>query len=374
MARLISKNVDVADRRVEDTTDGHEFVVAHNKTEADICEIFGIKDKQNINSPIFGSVRSDGGVQLVRFKMKQPGTAPWNTIGIEFRVGNIRKRLSFAGGEIRIWTRDQATGAWTSGVDFESDKEPALVSKTDCKYLAGYSGDEELVGVTSAADLDGKYWFTYYPKTAISSGYTKWQQMSDVYVPLSELDLVTAGYYKPGRIMVVNDSVDDPKFTLITPPSTDTQQYGLFKSASFSIIGQNAGIPIGFASENWAPGIEVTSGKYDDNIGVTGDVYHPRSEFSLDRGVYSVRTRLRIDAKSDRNGYFNIFIERTGDGEAFPERVTISQPGYLEKAAGLGEFIFSSRSDGDGFRFLCFCKNSTSVPSCSLFVEIERIN
>ena len=366
MAKLVSKNVDIADRRVEDSTDGSEFVLAHNQTESDIGEIFGIPDKQNITRAIFGSVRSDGGIQLIRFKSKRQGSSPTTAIGIEFRVGTVRKRLSFANSEIRIWTLNPNTGVWTSGVDFESDEEPSLISKSDCIYLAGYSDEEELVGVTSTADRNGKYWFTYYPKTAISNGYTKWKQMGDVFVPLSE--------YKPGRIMMVNDSAADPKFTLIMPPG-DTQQYALCKSATLIAEPKEAKVALGWQKDGWAPGLNISNGEYDDDISITGDVYYPFSEFVVDKGVYNIRMRLQVDATPVRDGFFTIYLVPLQEGgAAHPDRVCITPPLLTGKAFFAGEFIYMAKVDNTRFRFEVYLSQAKATQSCTLFAEIERVN
>jgi len=368
MPKLVSKNVDIADRRVEDTTSGKEYVLAHNQTEADIADIFGIPKGTNITGSILGTVGADGGITLIRFKRDGPVGSVDDSPGIEFRDGIKTKRISFAGSKIQVWEKDGTT--WEAQHDYEDQSEPSLISKED---VVDYYSRGKVLGV-SLFPVNGRYVFLYYSTDYLEGGATNLKEMSDVSINSGDLNAVI-GFYKSGLLLGVNSDKVNPKFTLLQPPE-DRREYGIFMSEPCK-MNYNVGTTfLGFAN---LPG--GNSGEFDDSISISNDGlnHYPRSEFAINRGVWFCRLRFVVESRNSKAGHYRIGPVNISNCYIMNKSNAIQQcqDGIVGGTQAQGEktSIIVATGAGSSFRIGgTMSANATGASTCRVIVELERIN
>lgn len=368
--RLISKNVDDADKRVTDSTDGKEFVVAHNETEQAIGNIFGIVDKQAITSPIFQAVDSDGGIQLIRFKTQSIASSPEDAVGFEFRDGQTVHRFSYVGSRFSTWAKD-SDGEWTQQFELESTDdegnpiEPTLLSKEDVRITAYSPG--KVVGVEKPA-IDGEYKFTLYNTNVLTDGYVEAAEMDDCDFVINSNSV--------SKMMAVNNDEVNPLFVL-TPQPEDRSEYGIYLSDAREVMADGQLVTMqSFAELNNLGGAAPYNNDIDINSVNIGSVNITDGLFSLNKGFWEVRVRLTVHARENQYGALGISLSRiSGTLKFLNARSTQVIPRRLEAPARCQYFHVLIQDDGSEFAVnVALSDKATGTMSVSAAVELERMN
>ena len=165
--------------RLDNDSVGVDVVSAHNELEGALSKILGVPTGVQINSPVFGSVQSDGALYRIRWSDKTTASSAEGASGFEFRDGVVRKRVVLSEGNVQVWEADTPasdTTSWTLLHDFEDEEAPALTELEDVNiqnYTTGL-----IVGVKTQAN--GSLKFELMEDQVVNDGMKKFIDMSDV--------------------------------------------------------------------------------------------------------------------------------------------------------------------------------------------------
>jgi hypothetical protein len=122
--------------RMQNSTQVRRVDDAHNALEEALELIFGIPDNTEITRPIFDKINPDGSATgVVRLTSTSPPAGADDAVGLEFYDGDVKKKIAFVGGVLRLYVWSDETSTWTIVANLEAPASGRLVDLADCTEI-----------------------------------------------------------------------------------------------------------------------------------------------------------------------------------------------------------------------------------------------